>query len=354
MKFETEAAPILDAATFVGKAADRKVTIPICAMIRIKPDAGALTLAATNMQVWASARIRGEAEPGDGVCVDADMLRRFLAALPKGSRVTGEADGKRLRLKAARAKADLPTLPGGDMPPEPAGALTGATLREVPAGFADMLASVALAASRDEQRQYLTGICIEPEAIVASDGHRLHHIALPGMSDEPHLFPAERVALLSGMMDNDGRFAITRNAWAAEAGGKRLVGSTIEGDFPDWRRLMPPIDISARFDRDAFASAMALADLNDDRTRAVKVTAETGLIRLEVRRGDGGSAEAEMEAEVAAPFAAGFNAKYIREALRLLPAGMLEGAFGNGSTPCLLRPAGGDGSRCAVVMPMRV
>lgn len=114
--------------------------------------------------------------------------------------------------------------------------------------------ALLLAAAKDDRRYYLNGVCIDVRAhdavAVATNGHILIAVAIelePSDDDAPPvpgqyiinrpllelMKPAYKDAPLSVSIDTTAR-AVTVNA-----GGPNTTAPLIDGQFPDWRRVVP-------------------------------------------------------------------------------------------------------------------
>ena len=116
---------------------------------------------------------------------------------------------------------------------------------------ADTLKALTLIAAKDDRRYYLNGVCIDvavtgaTEAVaVATDGHML--IAVPLLLDADvtaaagqYIIPRE---LIDGLKARKGAFATVKldaRSVTINAGGANITAPLIDGQFPDWRRVVP-------------------------------------------------------------------------------------------------------------------
>ena len=145
-----------------------------------------------------------------------------------------------------------------------------------------VLAAAALTASSEETRYYLCGVLveIEPRAVtyVATDGHRLfaHREDLAAGDEDNTLLGHFIVPTKSCRAIKLGKKAFTDQAvlTRGEEGGlflthlgERHYFKPVDGEFPDWRRVMPRKggEAYAHFDGKLVASFSAIAAaLGDD------------------------------------------------------------------------------------------
>lgn len=361
MRFSIEASAAAIHSAFAAKACSRKSTVPILGCVLLSVEPGRLSLLSTSLDIWARSSFEGDCEGRQGVAVDADLLRRFCAVAPKGSRIEGalEDHGNVLRLAAGRTKAAFPALPAEDFPLMPADSEKRLAPRQIDAAaFGTALRGAVRAAATDDARYYLNGVFFEERGLLATDGHRLIHMQLEGMGG-PAILPREAVPLVCDLLADGGRFGIDESAWLAESGDFRLVGKCVDGSFPDWTRVVPhDPPVQALFARQDIQGALKAVAFHDDRARAVVISADADAaeIKVAMRRSDGGAVETAFPADVRSAFRTGFNAGYLDSVLEAMPDAELAAHFGDGGSPAKVWPADGSAflARAAVVMPMRV
>lgn len=158
--------------------------------------------------------------------------------------------------------------------------------------------------------------------------------------------------------------------------GTVLVTRCLEGDFPDWRQIVP-----AKFLREATVDRKVLDEavkyvmtVASEKTHCVAVTVQEGEIRLDVENPDGGELSDEVPAETTGelsdevvsrksdsdkettetrPFAIGLNGQYLRDELKILSGDRVELRFGDSLSIGILRRPGDDSLFC-LIGPMRL
>ena len=116
---------------------------------------------------------------------------------------------------------------------------------------ADTLKALTLIAAKDDRRFYLNGVCIDvavtgaTQAVaVATDGHML--IAVPLQLDADvtaaagqYIIPRD---LIDGLKARKGAYATVKiegGAVTINAGGANMSAALIDGQYPEWRRVVP-------------------------------------------------------------------------------------------------------------------
>jgi DNA polymerase-3 subunit beta len=158
-----------------------------------------------------------------------------------------ETDQSQARLRCAAYEGSLRLLPAEDFPglQEPGGTRVEANA----AAFAEAMSQVSRAASRDEARPVLTGVLLEVSRegcmLVATDSYRLAVRELVATADgEAKAIVPERAIAEAGRAaaaDEKGtvEVLVDESQVSFRAGGLTLTSRLIEGEFPNYRQLLP-------------------------------------------------------------------------------------------------------------------
>ncbi|HEV3351527.1 MAG TPA: DNA polymerase III subunit beta [Acidimicrobiales bacterium] len=247
MKFRAERDALLEAITTAGRAAaTRGTALPALTGVRLEVAGDELHLAGTDLDVTIQVQMpiaNGEA----GVCViPARLATDIVRGLDPGG-VSFEVDDNEARIAAGPTHYAVRVLPPEEFLrlPQPAG--DAVTLAG--SDFADALRQVVPAASRDEARPILTGVLMAAEAgglrLVATDSYRLAVCDLPGTSvlqeGQTVLVPSRALAELNRVVSGADQVTLRLASDEAsfEVGSTRLTTRLIEGDFPNYRQLIP-------------------------------------------------------------------------------------------------------------------
>ena len=183
----------------------------------------------------------------DGVAViPAKLIGDIARALPPG-KVEIVVEGDDARITAGRAQFTMRTIPATEFPrlPEP-----GDEAVVIPAAaFAEALRQVTVAASTEETRPILTGVQMSAESgglrLVATDSYRLAVRDLPGTSvlseGQSVLVPSSALKELGRLLGGADEVRLTLGERDATftVGNDRLTTRLIEGEFPNYRGLIP-------------------------------------------------------------------------------------------------------------------
>jgi DNA polymerase III subunit beta len=228
-------------------------------------------------------------------------IREVLAARPDPAAVDALLDRHLHRLEQGLldARRELSSVRSLIAPEDPVSPTTTVTVHA--AELADALAAVRFAVGGDPELPVLHGVLLDvaPDALtlVATDRYRLAAAPVPVRDPAG---PPTRVVVAPELLDRapaGGSVRITVDGAGVElaADGGTVVGTSIEGVFPDYRRLLPdgPVPAAPPLDeaqRAALRSAPTTVLRHDDAEHEVVVLAQgpDGLaVGLPVGAGEG-------------------------------------------------------------------
>lgn len=235
--------------------------------------------------------------------------------------------------------------------------------------LADIIDHVEYAISPDEARVNLHGMLLETSrgkvSAVATDGHRLTRYVrdCPTGLDVGSglILHARMVKEMSRMLRGGGEVTLTIDPAVdgvsrfvfLEKDSLRVATRTVYAVFPPYQQVIPPkFERVLRFDRDEMITALnRMLVLAPERTACVALHVDRDELVFEATNPDIGTArQAVAIALDGEPIVAGFNARYLVDALSRTPAGEVEIRM-NGELDSLVVTADGY---TAVVMPMRI
>lgn len=340
----------------------RTTTMPVLQHVKLDADGSSLSIEATDLTTYAIATV-----PCDGSfsgCLPARALAEFVKpedAKDKSSIVELLPErGNKITVAVEGALTTMFSLPTSAFPLRPSDKPnTKAWVHQVTwdaAEFSAKIEWVALAASQDCTRAHLTGVFFDENAVVATDGHRMHVAPMAGMAAGPTLIDGRSVAALLGMMPRGGEVVVDRagDVVRFSVADFLLETTAMSEEFPPYQQVIPSSeDFSVEVDREALLYAIArIAKSKAHGSKGLRIVAN-GAIRLERDTEDGSTSttvpvirtthEGEDGIIGAAP-------KYLVDALSS-GSDVVTLRFGDALSP--IRCDLGDG-RVGVVMPMRL
>lgn len=250
MKFVVNRDVFSDAVSFVVKLLPQRPTLPILSGVVLEADGGELRLSSFDYETSSRTAVEAEVAETGAVLVQGRLLSEIANRLP-GAPVEVERDDRGVMIRCGQASFTLPIMPIEEFPTLPAvegrqGTIDGDA-------FAEAVAQVSVAASREDVAPVITGVNVTLGAdaigFVATDRYRVavRELAWKGGFEEPAtaLVPARTLAEVGKSLGHAGEITITlvtqgeRELVAFTAGGKTVTSLLIKGNFPAVERLFP-------------------------------------------------------------------------------------------------------------------
>ena len=328
-----------------------------------------LELAGNHLTVTGSdgdLTIRVEAEVGgekDGAVVLSAQLASDIVRSLDAGQVEFSVGDDGATLVAGRSDFSLRTMPTDEYPrfEEPGGDSVNLDAVMV----ADALDQVVKAASRDDARQVLTGVCMAAEEdglrFVATDSYRLAVRDLPGTEilgrDQTVLVPSRALDAVGRVLDDASGLTIRLGDRDASftIDDVQIVTRLIEGEFPNYRGLIPDSHPNALVvDRVAFLEAVRRVGIMARDATPVRLTMSADGLELVAITQDVGQGRETMDAEYSgSDLTVAFNPEYLLDGLEVSPGDEVQLETLDATKPVLLSSVGNDHFQY-LLMPVRV
>jgi DNA polymerase-3 subunit beta len=372
MKLTIERAALLRSLNHVQSVVERRNTIPILSNVQMDAAGGKLRLTATDMDLAVVESVPASIEIEGSTTAPAHTLYDIVRKLPDGAQVELDASGEadQILLRAGRSRFTLQTLPTGDFPQMASGDLPHRFT--LPASeLRSLIDRTRFAISTEETRYYLNGIYlhmaksddIEVLRAVATDGHRLARVELPlpsGAAGIPGVIvPRKTVNELRKLIEETGEdveLALSDSKIRFAFDDVELVSKLIDGTFPDYDRVIPTgNDKSLDVGCGDFAAAVdRVATISTEKSRAVKLHVENGIVTLTASSPESGTATEELEVDYSQDaIEIGFNARYLLDIAQQIEGDTAQFNMADAASPTIIRDID-DQSALYVLMPMRV
>lgn len=248
MRVQADKDELLDIGQAVLRVVSPRATLPVLGGVKITAGTGGVEFAATDLEQFVS--VSGAVTVGQEgtVVVPGRLLGDILRSLPAGA-VTLEGEDGEVRISAGRTEFSVSGFPAADFPVVPE-VPDGASTLVAGGELARALRQVVRAAGTDEARPVLTGVLWVLEGgtlrLVSTDSYRLavrEMVVKEGPSEGRAIVPSRALAEfarhLAGIGDGEAQVLLGGNQAAFAAGPVRLVTRLIEGEFPNYRQLLP-------------------------------------------------------------------------------------------------------------------
>lgn len=369
MKFRSERDSLVEALSISGRAVTgRGGALPVLSGVRLEVLGEQLHVAGSDLDltIQVTTAVAGSR---DGVAVvPARLVTDIVRSLPPGA-VSVEATDEELSIASGRSQFSVRMLPAADFPRIPAvaeGPGSGDAVTLDAAEFADALRQVVRAASSDDARPILTGVLMAAEGqglrLVATDSYRLAVRDLPGTSvlreGQKVLVPSKALSELQRVLAGTEKVTLHLGEHDAsfEVGQVRLTTRLIEGEFPNYRQLIP-----SSYPNRLVVSKTQLLEavrrvklLVRDATTPVRMALGPDTVGLTVVSAEVGQASEEVDARyTGAEMTVAFNPGYLIEGAEAIDEDEIILDTQDAQRPAVIR--GGDGDNYLyLLMPVRV
>lgn len=365
MKFRCERDVLVEALGTAQRAvASRGGALPVLSGVRLEVAGDALHVAGSDLDLTIQVQVQVAGE-GDGVVVlPARLAADIVRALEPGA-VMLDAGDDEVRITSGRSNFAVRLLPAADFPRLPAaGADDAVTLSA--SEFAEALRQVVRAASGDDARPILTGVLMAAEEgglrLVATDSYRLAVRDLPGTSvlreGQKVLVPSKALTELQRLLSGADQVTLRlgEHDVTFEVGGVRLTSRLIEGEFPNYRQLIPSSYPNRLVvEKEPLLDAVRRVKLLvRDATTPVRIALRPDGIELNVITTEVGQAVEDVDAKFeGAEMTVAFNPQYLIEGAEAVAGDELLLETIDALRPAVIRPTEGS-EYLYLLMPVRV
>jgi DNA polymerase-3 subunit beta len=362
VKFRCDRDALSEALQTVQRGVSSRPGIPALTGVLIEAASeGTLTLTTTDLEVSARLSIDVQVgEPGISL-VPARLLADTVKSLSDAP-VEFETDQSQARIRCAAYEGSLRLLPAEDFPAlqPPSGTRIVA---EAPR-FADAVGQVARAASRDDARPVLTGILLEVSregvTLVATDSYRLAVRDLVATSaGEARAIVPERALSEAGraaqaIEKGEVEVFVDESQVSFQVGPLMLTSRLIEGEFPNYRQLLPEqYESRLTVSRQQLIDAVRRVGLLARDTSPVRLEFNALGVKLSSSSPDLGQAVEAVEARYEGEdITAAFNPNYLADGLAAASGESVRLEVRDGLKPGIVR--GESDEFTYLVMPVRL
>ena len=335
--------------------------------VQLEARDGGVELRATDLDVGLRMSLEATTKHEGTVVLPGRLLLDVARSLPAES-VTLElrSADQDVEISSGGATFHIRTLRSEDFPPLPE-TDAGAVVRVPAAAFVETVQTVARAASHDGARPVLTGILVsasgEELRMVATDSYRLSvketrlDRALEG-SFEANV-PARALQELARLAQQGGSEQLSVGAGANqvvfEVDGAVLSSRLIDGQFPNYRQLLPDaFDHELKLPSEELSEVVRRVALMAQKNAPLRLAFKEGELTVSAQTPDVGEARETIPVAFAGePLEIGFNPDFLRDGLESVAGDDLVLKLISPLRPGLIESADDSGFRY-LIMPIRL
>lgn len=343
-------------------AISSKNPLPILNNVLIRTQDNRLTISATNLEIAITERIGAKISSEGALTVPARLFQEYIASLPNGTIDLHVKDNK-LYISTEGYKSTINGIASDDFPVIPTiEDKNGWTIssKELKKG----LQQVIFAASSDDSRPVLTGTYMHTHEghlyIVATDSFRLAEKKLtPNKGEISLLIPSTALHdLLRIIGDRDIDIVVCADNQQALfiAGESELVTRLIDGNYPDYRKLIPnTFQVTANVEKSEFVNATKVASLfarESAGSIVLKFSEEEKTMDISSVASQLGENSSKINTNLTGTGDISLNSRYLLDALNAFTGHEINFSCNGKTDPCVLSSSE-DSDYMHIVMPLK-
>ncbi len=362
MKFKIEKTVFLNGIQTVQNIITPKAVLPILANILLETQSNGLKLTATDLDVGISCVVPVDTQEQGAITIPSKKLSEIVKELPGTTISLTVKKNNIVIIETEQCQFKIIGLPKEEFPKLPEFKDKEVIKIEQPV-LQEILKLTSFAVSYDETRYILNGILFKINknnlVVVATDGKRLavkdKKIQQSVEKDICIIVPIKTIYELIRNLKTEGElsFILGNNQVLFDVGSVIIISRLIEGEFPDYSRVIPPLsENKMRVRREQLLLAIKRASLlvTPD-YQAVKFELFKNKLVVSKSTPDVGESREEVSIEyLGKEMAIGFNPNYLIDVLKNLQDETIEIELADSEKPCVIRING----YIYIILPMRL
>lgn len=367
MKLSTSSQELLTQLQTATRVASTRSAIQALSGVQLIAAGSSAELRATDMEVGLRVPLDAAIEREGTVVLPGRLMLDVARQLPAGNvSLELRPSEQDVEVVCGPARFHIRTLRAEDFPPLPEPG--GDSVVIVPAeAFVSTIAKVARSASRDETRPILTGILVSASGgelrMVATDSYRL---SVKETTLDPPIeggfeanVPARALQELARVVEQADadtiRIGVRTNQVVFEAGDIVLSSRLIDGQFPNYRQLLPDAyEHELQIPGEELAGVVRRISLMAQKNAPLRLAFTEGELTVSAQTPDVGEASEPLPVPFAGePFEIGFNPEFLKDGLESVESGDVVLKLISPLRPGLIEAADGSGF-LYLIMPIRL
>ena len=366
MRFTCEKSMLVQGLNIAGRTVASKSTLTAIEGILCKAGHG-LNLTGYNMETAITYQIDSEvADPGECI-LPAKLFGDIIRRLPEGPvTVVVDADYK-VSIRAGYASFTISAESAEDYPDLP-DVNEGKAIKIPQSALKELISGTIFAVSENQGRPIHTGVKFEVNddsvSAIAVDGFRLarrtwHAEENIGRSLS-FVVPAAGLKEVEKILtdtDEDAAFTLGTKHILYQIGNATLVCRLLEGEFLDWRRVVPqncPVKLVANVGDLASSVDRVGLIVSEKYKSPIRCVFSSQVLLMRTNTTIGAAEDRCAIAGDGKELEIGFNVRYLADALRVIPTEEVSLELTNGLSPIVLTPVDEKVDYAYMILPVRI
>ena len=366
MRFTCEKNMLVQGLNIAGRTVAQKSSLSVIEGILCKAGMG-LSLTGYNMETAITYNVEADvADPGECI-LPAKLFGDIVRRLPEGPVTVVVDDNYKVSIRAGYASFTISAENADDYPELP-DVNDGRAIRIPQNKLKELIAGTIFAVSENQGRPIHTGVKFEVTndsiTAIAVDGFRLarrtwHPEEATGR-DLSFVVPAaglKEVEKIVSDVEDNAAFTLGAKHILFQIGNATLVCRLLEGEFLDWRRVVPtncPVKLVANVS-DLSSSVERVGLIVSEKYKSpVRCIFSNQVLNMRTNTTIGAAEDRCAIAGDGKELEIGFNVRYLADALRVIPSEEVTLELTNGLSPIVLTPVDDKYDFAYMVLPVRI
>ncbi len=366
MRFTCEKNMLVQGLNIAGRTVAQKSSLSVIEGILCKAGIG-LNLTGYNMETAITYTIDAEvSDPGECI-LPAKLFGDIIRRLPEGPVTVVVDENYKVSIRAGYASFTISAESSEDYP-ELHDASAGRPIHISQTKLKELISGTIFAVSENQGRPIHTGVKFEVTntsvTAVAVDGFRLArrtwHTEEETGRELSFVVPAAGLKEVEKILtdsDEDASFTLGPKHILFQVGNATLVCRLLEGNFLDWRRVVPfncPIKLVANV-ADLASSVERVGLIVSEKYKSpVRCVFSNQVLNMRTNTTIGAAEDRCAIAGDGKELEIGFNVRYLADALRVIPSEEVTLELTNGLSPIVLTPVDDKHDFAYMVLPVRI
>ena len=365
MRFTCEKSMLVSGLNITGRTVAQKSSLSVLEGILCQAATG-LSLTGYNMETAITYLIDAEVTDPGACILPAKLFGDIIRRLPEGPVTVVVDENYKVSIRSGYASFTI-SAESADEYPELPDVGTGRAIRIPQSALKELIGGTIFAVSDNLSRPIHTGVKFEVAddtiSAVAVDGFRLarrtYHLEEATGRSLNFVVPAQGLKEVEKILgeDEDVAFTLGTKHILFQMGGATLVCRLLEGEFLDWRRVVPsncPIRLTAHVSDLASSIERVGLIVSEKYKSPVRCVFSNQVLNLRTSTTIGDAQDRCAIAGDGKELEIGFNVRYLADALKVIPSEEVVLELTNGLSPIVLSPAEDKYDYAYMVLPVRI
>ena len=366
MRFTCEKSMLVQGLNIAGRTVAQKSSLSVIEGILCKAGLG-ISLTGFNMETAITYMIDADVADAGSCVLPARLFGDIIRRLPEGPVTVVVDDNYKVSIRAGYASFTISAESAEDYPELP-DVNEGKAIRIPQNAMKELISGTIFAVSENQGRPIHTGVKFEVEnesvSAIAVDGFRLarrtYHTKEALNRQLSFVVPAaglKEVEKILSDAEEDVSFTLGTKHILFQIGNATLVCRLLEGEFLDWRRVVPancPVKLVANV-ADLASSVERVGLIVSEKYKSpVRCTFSNQVLNMRTSTTIGAAEDRCAIAGDGKELEIGFNVRYLADALRVVPSEEVTLELTNGLSPIVLTPVDDKTDFAYMILPVRI